>query len=111
MKNSESTIIRVRYGIIPIIGILMIACIFAAFSPFIGVFIIILITLPLLAAICVRLFLLVTQTDVRYVSLISNHNFRSTTHEEPDHNLPAMRWFLRRSDLDLLTTQLHSIRG
>lgn len=102
MKNQDPAIIRVRYGPCPIVGILLIAFVAAVFSSPVGVVLILMISLPFLAALSNRPFLLVSANDARYVSLVSDQIFRSITFEELERRLPSMRWFLRKRDLALL---------
>jgi hypothetical protein len=101
-KPSLSTI-RVRYGLYPVVTICMIGIIAAAFASPIGSVIITVITLPFVIMVSTRPFLLVTDGNARFVSLISDQIFRPIGQEELFAQLPAMRWFLRKCDLTLLS--------
>lgn len=99
MKDSASQIVRVRYGIAPIAIMALIAFVVSSFLPTLGVALIVVMTSPLLIAMCVRPFLIVDAAEARYVSLISNQIFASVSMNDLYRKLPSMQWFLRKSDL------------
>jgi hypothetical protein len=103
MKTSNPSTIRVRYGVIPIMIISLVGLIAAVYLSPLGAVLFLAMLLPFLIALSIRPCLLVATDDARLVSLISDQIFTSINKEELIIRLPAMRWFLRKGDLALLS--------
>ena len=105
MKNNTTDSIKVRYGFRLIVAAAMPVVILGCLSGEAGLISGIVI-LPVLALMLFRPFLVTHEQGVKFVSLISDKFFRSASYGDLERQLPAMRWFLRDSDLILLDQSL-----